>query len=93
MSFYRNYKEFIDQPLHVLMGAAIALPTAWLLSMVIHWSLAFLVGALLSRAIWMLREWNQHKTHDHEIRWIWSKDLAFIDAGIITGLAIVGLIL
>ena len=93
MSFYKDYKEFIDQPLHMLMGAAIALPVAWLLSMTMAVWAAFLCGALLSRAIWMLREWDQHKDHKHEIRWIWSKDLVFIDGGIIAGLVILGFIL
>jgi len=86
MGFYKDYKEFIDQPLHVLMGAAVALPTAWLLSMMIPVWCAFIVGALLSRAIWMVRESSQKNFQF--VVW-WNLDLIFIDVGIIVGLLLI----
>ena len=88
MSFYKDHKELIDQPLHSLMGAAIALPVALGLSMVIPWWAAFIVGALLSRAIWMARESSQ-KNYQY-IVW-WNLDLLFIDLGIVIGLVAAGL--
>ena len=82
-------KELIDQPLHVLMGGGLAFIVAWGCSLLVPLVVAMFLGAVASRFTWSLREWWQHKDHDHEPRYWWSFDLAFIDAGILIGLIVV----
>ena len=91
--FYAKYKEWIDQPLHVLMGAVLSFGIAAFLAMKINILLAFFIGGAVSRIVWMGREWWQHHDHDHEPRYWWSKDLLFIDIGVALGLVGVGLLI
>ena len=85
MSFYKDYKEFIDQPLHVLMGAVLAFAVAYPLSYIVPFWGAITLGAAVSGGIWRVREWWQHKDHDHEPRYWFSLDLAFVDLGVVVG--------
>lgn len=86
ISFYDKYKEWIDQPLHVGMGAAPAFFATWLLvTLGVPWYVSIATSIVIVRSIWMLREWWQHRDHKHEPRYWWSKDLFFIDLGVIGG--------
>lgn len=95
MSFYKKYKEWIDQPIHFLMGYGLCGGIIWGIHSLSHdasgghdnlisvpWWWAYPVGILVTRLVWSLREWNQHRKHDHEPRYYVSFDLAFIDGGI-----------
>lgn len=83
MTFYEKYKEFIEQPAHFLGGGLLAMFWTLLFSLVSHIIIAVVLGAAISRAVWTRREYEQHKDHDHEFEWYGTKDLNFIDAGII----------
>lgn len=75
----------INQPAHFLMGLGLAGLVGWGLSFVSPLYVALLVGALVSRVTWMVRESRQKN-------WqfiVWSnRDLYFIDAGIFVAIVL-----
>lgn len=81
MSFYKDYKEWIDQPLHFLMGASLAFFTALALSYVMPIWFAIAVGGVFSHFVWNIRECLQH----NQIV-LYNHDLAFIDVGVVAGM-------
>lgn len=66
--------KITDQILHFLMGFGVAFPFSFVNPF---------LGVIVSRLVWMGREYYQHK----RIIW-WNLDLLFIDLGIITAIIV-----